>query len=300
MLVSILVVFGAIYLFSNQMIKIAEEYQEFTGKLEQILTKSIDFLNQEVQLIPDIQFQEVITQLKDYFSESGLFIVSDTITVTSTFLSYLLLIVIYTFLILLYGRPLAKGLTQQVKSEDQKSFYGMLKEMQQVGQKYLTGVIILILVIGSLGSIGLLLMGVKYAFFFGFMAGFFAVIPFIGVTVGGIIAAFYTFLSYDSYLLLLGVVLLFWFLTIIEGNVLNPRIVGGNLNLNALAAIIALITGGFLWGIAGMIIFLPMTAILRVVCEHVVPLKPLAVLLGANNQQSRTTLWKKLKRLFSK
>jgi predicted PurR-regulated permease PerM len=74
---------------------------------------------------------------------------------------------------------------------------------------------------------------------------------------------------------------LFWGIQTIESNFLNPKIVGSSVNVNALVAILSLLIGAAVWGIAGMVLFLPFAAMLKVVCEEFDQLKPIAMI----NQQ---------------
>jgi predicted PurR-regulated permease PerM len=66
----------------------------------------------------------------------------------------------------------------------------------------------------------------------------------------------------------------------LEGNFITPNIVGSKVSVNPLAAIIALLIGGMLWGPAGMILSIPFTAIIKVVFDHVDSLEPFGFLLG--------------------
>jgi predicted PurR-regulated permease PerM len=75
----------------------------------------------------------------------------------------------------------------------------------------------------------------------------------------------------------------FWAIQVVESNYLSPKIVGGTLKVNALAAIISIIVGAAVWGIAGMILFLPFTAMLKVVCHEYDELKPIALFIGEQN-----------------
>jgi predicted PurR-regulated permease PerM len=226
--------------------------------------------------------------------------VSDTIGFTSDFVTYLTLTVVFTFLILLYSRHFTEALTQFAREEEQASFRTMLKEVQQVGQQYLTGMVVLLLIMGVLTSVGLLILGIDYAIFFGFLAAVLAIIPYIGTFLGGILPTIFALITYDSLWYPAGVIAIFWFIQFIEGNFLNPKIVGGSLNLNALSSILALIAGGLLWGIPGMILFLPMMAILRTVSSHYEELKPLATLLGDDDyNNAEPEWWSKLKAKLS-
>ncbi len=277
---------GILILFSTEIYRMTEEYSRFLEKLKSIFNTSVTYLNEQVSVIPRIESENLITGMGEFFTSSGMVIVSDTISFTSTFFSYILLSIIYTFLILLYRKQLADAITQFVRKEHQTTFRKMLREVQKVGQQYFTGMLLLILILGVLNSTGLLILGIDYPFFFGFLAALLAIIPYVGSTVGGLIPTIYALISYDSYWYPIGVVGIFWFIQTVEGNFLNPKIVGGSLHINALFSILSLIAGGLLWGIPGMILFLPMTAILRVVCSHYEGLKPVASLIGDDKESS--------------
>jgi predicted PurR-regulated permease PerM len=90
----------------------------------------------------------------------------------------------------------------------------------------------------------------------------------------------YAFVSSDRLWPVIAVALLFWTVQLITDNFLSPKIVGGSLNINALAAILSLIIGALVWGVAGMILFLPFTAMLKIICEEYEELQPIALLIG--------------------
>ncbi|MEO9485252.1 MAG: AI-2E family transporter [Ekhidna sp.] len=276
----ILIQAAIIFLFSTQIIEVTGQYSNLTSKLKEALDASISFLNNKVQIIPDIRSKQLIEGLSNFFSDNGFLMISDTVGVTSSFLSYLVLSFIYTFLILLYSTHLAKAVSHLGPKKNRKTVRKMLKEVQKVGQKYLTGMCLLIIILGLLNSIGLFLLGIEYSFLFGFLAALLAVIPYVGSAIGGLIPTLYAFVTYDSYWYPLGVIAIFGLVQFLEGNFLSPKIVGGSLKINALFSILSLIAGGFLWGIAGMILFLPGIAMLKVVCSYFDNLKPISILLG--------------------
>jgi predicted PurR-regulated permease PerM len=83
----------------------------------------------------------------------------------------------------------------------------------------------------------------------------------------------------------IAVAVLFWVVQLISDNFLSPKIVGSSMNINALTTILSLIVGAVVWGVAGMILFLPFAAMLKVVCEEYEELKPIALLIGNKNYQ---------------
>jgi predicted PurR-regulated permease PerM len=165
-------------------------------------------------------------------------------------------------------------------AENHERIYNMLKNIQRVGMQYLSGMFILILILGFANSIGLWIIGIDSPFLFGFLAAILSIIPYIGTTFGATIPVIYAFMSHDSLFVPFAVVILFWSIQTIESNFLSPKIVGSSLNVNALVAILSLLMGASVWGIAGMILFLPFAAMLKVICEEFEPLRPVAMLIS--------------------
>jgi predicted PurR-regulated permease PerM len=78
----------------------------------------------------------------------------------------------------------------------------------------------------------------------------------------------------------LGVVAVFAIVQYLEANVIFPKVVGAQIKVNTLAMLIAMVCGGILWGMAGLILFIPFVAIIQIVSGHIEPLHPLHRLLG--------------------
>jgi predicted PurR-regulated permease PerM len=231
-------------------------------------------------------------------------LVAKTVSNSFSFLAGVIATIVFTFLFLIYRDGLTRaciGFTPIGKRDQMRS---MLVKIQLVGQKYLVGMFILVVIIGLANSIGLLIIGVDNPFLFGFLGATLAIIPYIGTVAGAVIPFIYAFVSYDSPWVALAVVILFWFVQLISDNFLTPKIIGGSLNLNALTALLSLIIGASVWGIAGMVLFLPFAAMFKVLCEEFDELKPLALLIGNDQYRSApmgnkwmvalTTRWNKL------
>lgn len=271
---------GIIYLFSTQILQLLGELSEFEHKLTSIFTEAVNFLNQKVALIPEIKQGDLLSQGKQWVKKSGVDFMSSTVGNTAAFFSGTLMVVIYTFLLLLYRSGIRKVIIATVKDKSKSKISKMLAEIQNVGQNYLFGMSIMIVILGSANSLTLWLFGIDHPFLFGFLAALLAIIPYVGTTLGATIPVIFAFMTHESIWIPLGLALSFWCIQLIESNFLSPKIIGGNLNVNALAAIISLIVGGYLWGIAGMALFLPMTAIFKVFCSYYKQLKPLSMLMS--------------------
>jgi predicted PurR-regulated permease PerM len=161
--------------------------------------------------------------------------------------------------------------------------------IQSVVQGYMSGLLTVIAVVSVLNAIGLLALGVKYAIFFAIFASVLAVVPYIGIIVGSIIPALLTYVDTGSLthgLLVIGVFMVVQF---ISDNILAPLITASKVSLNPLTAIIALILGAQLWGTPGMILSVPLSAVIKVVLDANKATEPWGFLMGDVGDGEATT-----------
>lgn len=301
-----IIVGGGLTLFSAQIIRLSQEVSSFTDKIMATLSDALVVVNKNVQFLDDLERDQLIQQGKDWLKNSSGSLLRNTFSGTANFLAGLVTTIIFTFLFLIYRAGLTKSLMHVASDENRLRVFDMLKNIQKVGQKYLSGMFTLIIILGFANSIGLWIIGIDSPFLFGFLAAVMSIIPYVGTTLGATIPVLYAFMTTDSIWTPIAVVGLFWGVQTIESNFLNPKIVGSSLNLNALAAILSLLIGASVWGIAGMVLFLPFAAMLRVFCNEFVELKPMAMLLGSDvvgndgKQNDEQGKWvKKVKGWFS-
>jgi predicted PurR-regulated permease PerM len=285
----ILIMGGGIFLFSTQLIELSKELSNFQDRIVHAFADVTLFLNKNVNIISNLEKNELSDKIKDWLNASTGILVSKTFTTTATFLAGLLGTIIFTFLFLIYRHGLTQAFLAFSPKEKREGVLKTYKSVQQVGQKYLSGMILLIIIIGLANSIGLWIIGIDNPFLFGFLGAILSIVPYVGTTLGAIIPVLYAFVSYDTLWPVIAVAILFWAVQVITDNYLSPKIVGGSLNINALVAILSLIIGGLVWGVAGMILFLPFAAMLRVICEEFEELKPIALLIGDQNYKEKNS-----------
>ena len=283
----IVIIGGGIFFFSNQIIELSKAFSDFQDKITDLFTDVILYINNHVSFISDIQRDDLLNQIREWLKESAVLLVKNTFNSTATFLAGLLATIVYTFLILIYRNGLTQAFIKFSPDDKRDRVLNMFKNVQKVGQKYLSGMFTLIIILGFANSIGLWIIGVDSPFLFGFLAATLSIIPYVGTTLGASIPVLYAFMSNDALWVPLAVIVLFWSVQLIESNILSPKIVGGSLKINALAAILSLIAGALVWGVAGMILFMPFAAMLKVICEEYEELKPVALLIGNQNTNGK-------------
>ena len=302
----ILLIGGVTYFFSTQIINVAQEFTNFQDKIIRAFADVTLFINNHVSFVENLGKDELFNRMKEWITDSTGFLVSKTVSNSATFMAGLLATIVFTFLFLLYRVGLTNAFLAFSAKDNRERVLKMFKSVQQVGQKYLFGMVILTIIIGLANSIGLLIIGIDNPFLFGFLGAALAIIPYIGTTMGAVIPVIYAFVSYDSIWPAIAVAVLFWAVQLVSDNFLTPRIVGGSLKINALTAILSLFVGAAVWGLAGMILFLPFAAMLKVVCEEFEELRPIALIIGEKNKKKAdgselflVNWWRKIKNKFS-
>lgn len=148
---------------------------------------------------------------------------------------------------------------------------------------FIKGMIFVYIIVGALNSIGLLALGIKHAVLFGFLTAIMTIIPYVGIFISALLPITVAWITKDSIWYPLGVIAVFVFVQYLEANVIFPRVVASQLNVSTWATLVAIIAGGILWGVSGMILFIPFVAIIKKVTDHIPEWEPLNILLRRND-----------------
>ncbi|NJC24695.1 AI-2E family transporter [Neolewinella antarctica] len=202
------------------------------------------------------------------------------LSTSGTMLTNFSLIVIYTFFFLLYSTALRQFLLGQLRGSKEQEGQATIKEVQEVAKNYLGGMLTVMLILGVLNSLGLWVIGVRFPLVWGFLGAMLAIIPYVGTFIGGLLPFLYAVATLDSFWQPVAVIILYMTVQSFEGNFITPKVVGNSVKINALAAILSLIFGALFWGLAGVILAIPLLAMLRVVLAHIDATKPVALLLS--------------------
>jgi len=280
LILTLTIISGILYAVSMQISNFAEV-------IPQLIKRGDTYLNQ-LQNYADEQFnidrQRQLTEFRKYFNQllaEGGTILTSTLLATTSTLTDLFLILLFVFFFLLYRDFFRAFFYKAFQDTRRSKIDSVLDEINRVVKDYVAGLVLVILITGTLMTTGLLILGVDYAVFFGFFGASLVLIPYFGISLGSLLPAAYTLVTDDNPLKAVAVIGIFLFVQTIEGNFITPYIVGSKVSINPLAAIIVLILWENVWGLAGLILALPMTAIIKVVFDSVDSLKPYGFLLGA-------------------
>lgn len=207
-------------------------------------------------------------------------LINQTLAFTTNFLASLVFFMITLFFFLYYRTLLIDFLYKTIKSVYHARLTIILKKLQGVISNYVLGLLLIISIVAILNSIGLWVLGVEHAILFGVMASVLTLIPYVGILIGSLLPAVYTLLTTGSIGFAAMVIGVFMGVQFLEGNIITPNIVGRQVSVNPFAAILALIIGGLVLGVTGIMVSLPILAVFKVICDEVSTLQPLGNLIG--------------------
>lgn len=279
-LIGITFLAGIIFFFYIQIVSFAQDLGMLEKRINELFGQFSGFFNAYLDVEPDAQLESaqdaIISFLRDNVEPLTRGVMTAATTVTMFFL-----IPIYVFLLLLY-RDFLKDffLMALARTERDNKVENILNKVRSVVQNYTIGMFIVICILAVLNSLALTIIGVDHAFFFGVFAAMLNVIPFLGPIIGSILPITYALLTMDSLWAPVAVLASFYVIQLFESNLFTPMIVGQRVSLNPLVTLLAIFIGGQIWGLAGMILFIPALAMLKEVCDEVDSLRPYGYLFG--------------------
>ncbi|MBL7893459.1 MAG: AI-2E family transporter [Bacteroidia bacterium] len=211
------------------------------------------------------------------------------------------LVLVYIFFLLYYRIHIKHFLLKLSPPAQRDEMSHVVFRASHVSQQYLVGLAKMIVCLWIMYGIGFSVLGVKNAIFFAIICGLLEIVPFIGNITGTTITVLVAAVNGASLTMLGGVVVTYAIVQLIQGWILEPLIVGAQVKINALFTIIALVIGELVWGIPGIFLAIPLTAMIKIVCDHIESLKPYGFLMGEiETGQGDLGMVKKLKSWFNK
>uniref|UniRef100_UPI00359351A0 AI-2E family transporter n=1 Tax=Persicitalea sp. TaxID=3100273 RepID=UPI00359351A0 len=283
-LLFIVVIAVMVWLVTIQVGSFADELPRITQKAEVLLEQTTAMVERYFNVSRTEQVSRAKGYLINALADSRTMLLNTLVATTGT-LATATLVPLYVFFFLLYRDFFRRFVYKAFNKVPRHKLDTVLNKIYDVIQSYLAGLVLVIFIVGILNTIGLLLLGIDYAIFFGFLAAFLILIPYIGILIGSLFPALMSIITEDSAWYAVGVVGIMSFVQFLEGNFITPNIVGSKVSINPLAAIVMLLLGGQLWGLPGLVLALPLTAILKVILDANKSTEPFGFLLGEPSKE---------------
>jgi predicted PurR-regulated permease PerM len=277
-IVMLLVTGGLVYFIINQCLRFGDTLPVLQHKLNLLLADMSKWVSKTFKISADkIDAWVVETENKE-LSTSAALIGQTLITVTSI-LKFVFLIPVYIFMFLFYKSLLLDFFAKVFRKESHDTVGEVLFETKTLIQNYLVGLLIEAAIVATLNSVGLLLLGVDYAFLLAVIGALLNIIPYVGGIVAVVLPLIITYTS-KSPVYVLWVLILYMAVQFLDNHYIVPKIVASKVRINALISIIVVFIGGAIWGIPGMFLSIPLTAIVKVICDRIPQLHAFGFLLG--------------------
>jgi predicted PurR-regulated permease PerM len=278
-----LIIFIALTLFIITFLSI--QMMQFTDSFPKVVEKTNQFAD-STELwasnrfsVDKMKIHAMVLKKRSEFINNGGVLIGETILSTGSKLVVALLIPVYVFMILFYQKHLIKFIHKLFNRKEYIEVDAVLSSTKLIIQGYLNGLFLEAVIMAFLNSITLLIIGVDYAVLLGVLGAIVNVIPYVG----GIISILFPFIIAvvsDTPSDALIVVVSYLVIQFFDVHYIVPKVVASKVKINALISIIVVLAGGALWGLPGTFISIPLTAIVKVIFDHVEQVKPWGFLLG--------------------
>ncbi|MFN3404565.1 MAG: AI-2E family transporter [Cytophagaceae bacterium] len=267
------------YFVYSQIVLLLKDLQNVVFRLNDVLEDHQQFFERFFGL----ERGETLTFIKEQLTlilQQGSSVLSATLSVTTGVVTFVGILPVFIFFMLYYRKFFRQFILMLFDASSHREVNHTIRKVKKVAHSYLSGLITVISIVSVLNVIGLMIVGVDFALFFGVFAGVLNIIPYIGVFIGSSLPVIYVFITGGSLIKCFSAGLVLWLVQVLDNNVITPNVVGGRVSLNPFVSIVALLAGGFIWGPVGMILFIPYVAILKVIFDSIEPLHPYGFLLG--------------------
>lgn len=277
---ALVTVAALMYFIGSQVSMFSETVPQLKQKIALIFNDTIDWVSQKFNVgKPKIAAWVDKTKVEGMDNSSA--VIGETLGTIGGVLILVFLLPVYTFMILFYKPLLLEFIAKLFQRDKHKVVAEVLMETKVLIQSYLVGLLLEAALVATLNTAALLIIGIKYALLIGFIGALLNIIPYIGGLVAiaiPMVLAIATKEPIDA----LWVFIAYIIVQFIDNNLFVPKIVASKVKINALVSIIVVLIGGALWGVSGMFLSIPLTAIIKVICDRIETLESFGFLLGDN------------------
>jgi predicted PurR-regulated permease PerM len=296
LLIVMLITVGITILVYMQAKKMVDQFPVIEKKAQTLVQQGKAFMSEKLHIPAGKQDSLADKQVKKIVASSGNFITTFVSGMVSV-LGGIVLVLIFTFLFLFQRDKYEAFFLQLYNDSTPDDTRKIIHKISTVAQSYLTGRALSIVIFTVLFTIGFLAVGLEGAFLLAFVSALLTIVPYVGSIVGGMLPFAIALVTADTSAAM-GALAVVVFVQGVDNYFIEPYIIGGEVHINAFFTILILFIGGLLWGVAGMILFLPMLGVTKIIFDNVPALKPYAFLIGdqevKKNSEVMMNFFKKL------
>lgn len=293
-----LVVGGLTYLMYYQLKIFTNDLPEIREELDQFLKQLQQYASSVTGISPEEQkqmFKERSDGIMEALEQQLTLLLGNILSTAVNFL----LVLIYVFLFLANRKKYVAFVLKYTSDEKEPKAREVLQNSAMVIHHYLWGRLQVMTILAIMYIISFIIFDVRYAVLLTVVGAIVTIIPYIGPFISALLPLLFVIVFGDSFtqILIFGLVVLV--IQLIESYVLEPVIIGKEVQLSPLTIIIAIIVGGMIWDIAGMILFVPLFAIVKIIADNSRNLRPIGFLIANDQDESAEGWGEKIKKMFS-
>lgn len=277
---------GLIALISWQASGVVKDASKIEQQVSQKYQQVRQFVSEKLGIPPEKQ-EQMLQQQKSSAPGKLASASSKIVAGIGGILASMFLVFIYIFLPIYFRGHIKRFILRLVKDDQQENARYIIARSQQVTQKYLGGYALMIIGLWIMYGIGFSIAGVKNAIFFAILCGVLEIVPFVGNLIGNALTILVTLVQGGGTNVIIGILVTYAVVQFIQSYILEPLVVGREVNINPLFTIVGLIAGELLWGIGGMVLAIPIMGVTKIICDHVEPLKPFGEFMGESKKKGK-------------
>ncbi|RRN78069.1 AI-2E family transporter [Pseudoxanthomonas sp. SGD-10] len=277
-LVFVMAVVAILLLLSWQLSDLSIQLDEMKKRFMEVLQSFRDWITQQFGI--SVKQQQDIIESQTSSSSGSENMVMKFASGLMGVLVNTVLVLVYMLLFLYYRTHIKDFLLKIVPDSAERKTDKIVHESAKVSQHYLGGLSLMIIMLWIMYGIGFSIVGVQNAILFAILCGILEIVPFVGNLTGTSITVLAVVAQGGDNKLIFGVLITYVLVQLIQTYVLEPLVVGKQVNINPLFTIMGIVLGELIWGIAGMILAIPVLGIIKIVCDHIPDLKPYGQLIG--------------------
>lgn len=271
-LIAVLTLLVLVPMIERQIEVFAEKLPSYINLFQ---TKLLPYIYQFLGVTEaDGQLPDLKSSLQNYWGTAGGFTQNALASVTRSGLAFvglianLLLIPVVTFYLLRDWDHLVNRMNELIPRRSQPIVARLTRESDEVLGSFLRGQMMVMMALAVIYSIGLSIVGLDLAMLIGLSAGLISFVPYLGFIVGILFAGVAVLVQFQDIIHLGYIAIVFGIGQAIEGMVLTPLLVGDRIGLHPVAVIFAVLAGGQLFGFIGVLLALPVAAVIAVILRY--------------------------------
>lgn len=232
------------------------------------ITEYVNYIDDKITFI-DItdEFKNMTQGLKDQIIEVPGILISNVNKIVSTF-AFVFMIPFISFFILKDKNLFSKMFNSFIPNKFFELYITITHKISELVSSFLRALVIEIIIVGVLTALVLSIIGVNYAILIGLLAGFANMVPYFGPFFGVVFAISSIVLTGQDLSMILYVIFSMWGVQVLDNNIVYPIVIGKSTNIHPLYVFLTVVAGGYLFGVLGMILSVPIVYIVSEISKE--------------------------------